>query len=175
MRFTVDNAVEILASSPSTLRAWLGELSDEWIGSTGDAENWQPYDVLGHLISAEEAGWIPRSRQILEAEGGEPPNFIPFDPLAFFEASKGKGLMELLAEFDAKRSESLETLRSWELTPEKLELKGIHPEFGEVTLSQLLSTWVVHDLTHIRQIAAAMARKYEQAVGPWRAYLSILK
>jgi hypothetical protein len=175
MDFDLAKAQELLSATPGMLRAWLGKLSDEWIASAGDMENWQPYDVLGHLISAEDGGWIPRARQILEAQGGEPPNFSPFDRLAFFEASEGKGLMELLAEFDAKRSESLETLRSWELTPEKLALKGIHPEFGAVTLSQLLSTWVVHDLTHIRQIAAAIARKYELAVGPWRAYLSILK
>ncbi|HMO81002.1 MAG TPA: DinB family protein [Pyrinomonadaceae bacterium] len=175
MEFDLERSQELLSATPGMLRAWLGELSDEWIASAGDMENWMPYDVLGHLISAEEGGWIPRARQILEAEGGEPPEVIAFDRDAFFEASKGKGLIELLAEFDAKRSESLETLRSWELSPDKLELKGIHPEFGEVTLSQLLSTWVVHDLTHIRQIATAMARKLDGEVGPWRAYLSILR
>jgi hypothetical protein len=51
----------------------------------------------------------------------------------------------------------------------------VHPEFGEVSLRQLLSTWVVHDLTHVRQIATVMAKKYQTAVGPWREYLSILK
>jgi hypothetical protein len=30
-----------------------------------------------------------------------------------------------------------------------LSLKGIHPDFGEVTLSQLLATWTAHDLDHI--------------------------
>jgi hypothetical protein len=45
---------------------------------------------------------------------------------------------------------------------------------GVVTLSQLLSTWVVHDLGHIGQVARVMAKQYGEAVGPWRAYLSIL-
>jgi hypothetical protein len=44
-----------------------------------------------------------------------------------------------------------------------------------VTLGQHLSTWVVHDLTHINQIVRVMAKQYGDAVGPWRAYLSVLK
>jgi hypothetical protein len=81
----------------------------------------------------------------------------------------------LLDEFDEIRRECLATVRGWNLTDEQLELRGVHPEFGEVSLRQLLATWVVHDLTHVRQIATIMAKKYEEAVGPWKAYLSILK
>jgi hypothetical protein len=43
-----------------------------------------------------------------------------------------------------------------------------------VTLAQLLATWTVHDLNHVGQIVRVMARRYGEAVGPWRAYLSIL-
>jgi hypothetical protein len=38
----------------------------------------------------------------------------------------------------------------------------------------LIATWVVHDLGHLAQISRAMAFQYRDAVGPWRAYLSIL-
>ena len=55
-----------------------------------------------------------------------------------------------------------------------LSLKGIHPAFGQVTLSQLLSTWVVHDLSHIAQISRVLAKQYKEAVGPWIEYLPIL-
>ena len=82
---------------------------------------------------------------------------------------------ELLNEFEQLRKKNIEQLRSKNITQEQLEEKGIHPDFGEVTLSQLLSTWVVHDLTHLRQIATVMAKRYEMAVGPWKDYLSILK
>jgi hypothetical protein len=44
-----------------------------------------------------------------------------------------------------------------------------------VTLRQLLATWLVHDLTHIRQIVTVIAKRYEQEVGVWREYLAILK
>jgi hypothetical protein len=56
-----------------------------------------------------------------------------------------------------------------------LKSKGIHPELGEVNLEQLLSTWVVHDLTHIRQITTVLAKKYAENVGVWKEYLSILQ
>ena len=65
------------------------------------------------------------------------------------------------------------TLRSWKLTDAQLALTGEHPEFGSVTLRQLLATWVGHDLGHIAQTARVMA-KYRDAVGPWRAYLPVM-
>ena len=52
--------------------------------------------------------------------------------------------------------------------------RGTHPELGAVTLGQLLSTWVVHDLSHVGQIVRVMARQYSEAVGAWRAYLPVL-
>jgi hypothetical protein len=61
------------------------------------------------------------------------------------------------------------------LTPEKLALRGRHPELGTVTLENLLATWVAHDLNHVAQIAKAMASQYREAVGPWKVHLSILR
>jgi len=55
-----------------------------------------------------------------------------------------------------------------------LDRTGIHPKFGTVTLRQLLSTWVVHDLTHIYQISRVMAKQYESEVGPWKEFLGVL-
>ncbi len=49
-----------------------------------------------------------------------------------------------------------------------------HPDFGVVSLSQLLATWVAHDLNHWDQIVKTMAKNYRHAVGPWREYLPII-
>lgn len=172
MEFALEDAIPMLAATPGTLKAWLGGLPDQWTASSGDEGNWQPLDVVGHLIHADETDWIPRAKVILVQ--GEDRNFPPFDRLGHIERTKGKTLAELLDEFAVIRKACIDELNYWNLTSEQLELKGFHPEFGEVTLGQLLSTWVVHDLTHIRQIAGAMARRYDTAVGPWKAYLSIL-
>ena len=61
------------------------------------------------------------------------------------------------------------------LTPADLDRRGLHPSLGEVTLGQLLSTWVVHDLDHVVQISRTMAKVYGEAVGPWSVYLSVLR
>ena len=173
MKFEIENAVAVLSATPGTLRALLGGLSDGWTSSSDNSDSWQAFDVVGHLIHGEETDWIPRARIILEQ--GENRTFVPFDRFAQFDNSKGKSLSDLLAEFEEARAKSLSELQSWNLTDEQLELKGMHPELGEVTLGQLLATWVVHDLNHIRQIATSMACRYDTEVGPWKEYLSILK
>ena len=83
-------------------------------------------------------------------------------------------LPELLARFEELRGESLRQLDELNLTPELLQKQGTHPALGVVTLSQLLSAWVVHDLGHIRQIVRVMAKQYREAIGPWTAYLTIV-
>ena len=173
MKFDLERSIEVLSATPATVRALLESLSDDWIASNGDRESWEPYDIVGHYIHAEETDWIPRAKVILAQADDR--RFPPFDRYGHFGRSDGRSLLSLLGEFDQIRSENIQTLRSWELVDEELELTGIHPELGEVTLRELIATWVVHDLTHIRQIATVMARRYEEAVGPWKEYLSILK
>ncbi len=172
MEFSVDKAVEILRQTPYTLERMLGDLSDEWTASSGDRANWGPYDIVGHLIHGEETDWIPRAEIILAQ--GDDRAFIPFDRLAQFDTSNVKPICDLLTEFAHLRSANLEKLIRWQLTPEELRLSGIHPVLGEVTLSQLLATWTVHDLNHVRQIVTFMARKYDAEVGPWKSHVSIL-
>jgi hypothetical protein len=172
MQFKIEQAIEILSQTPASLRAMLGGLSEDWTGG-GGTDDWDPYTVVGHLIHGEKTDWIPRARIILEQ--GESVTFTPYDRFAQFENSKGKTLHDLLEEFETLRRENIETLRSMNITPEKLPLKGMHPELGEVDLEKLLSTWVVHDLGHIRQIVTFMAGKYSGNVGVWKAYLSILE
>ena len=173
MEFQLDQATQILRSTPATLYSLLHNLSDKWVSSNEGPDTWSPFDVVGHLIHGEETDWMPRARIILEQ--GEERAFEPFDRFAMFEKSKGKSMSELLKEFDELRASNLEELKSMKLTPQLLSKRGKHPELGVVTLSQLLSTWAVHDLNHVGQIVRVMAKQYGEAVGPWKAYLSILK
>ncbi len=172
MKFEINQAVEILSQTPYSLKRMLDDLSPEWTIGSSDRDNWSPYAVIGHLIHGEKTDWIPRAEIILS--GGDNKTFEPFDRLAQFERSKGRPLGDLLTEFAHLRNANVEKLFRWELSPEQLELKGVHPELGEVTLGELLATWVVHDLNHIRQIVNWMAMRYTDNVGAWKAYLSIL-
>lgn len=172
MQFQLDHAKEILGRTPLTLDALLRGLPGVWVLASEGPESWSPFDVVGHLIHGEEADWIPRARVILEH--GTERAFEPFDRVAMLEKSKGKSPDELLDRFARLRAESLRELEAMRLTPETLGRRGLHPDLGVVTLSQLLSTWVAHDLTHVGQIVRVMAKQYGEAVGPWRAYLPAL-
>jgi DinB superfamily len=173
MDFELQQAKEILGRTPSTLDSMLRDLPDVWLVGNEGPETWSPHDIVGHLIHGEETDWIPRAKIILEH--GEARAFEPFDRTAMFEKSKGKSIAELLDSFAALRKESLHQLDEMNLTPELLDRRGKHPELGVVTMKQLLATWVVHDLSHVRQVVRVMAKQYGDNVGPWRAYLSILR
>lgn len=173
MEFQLQQAREILKRTPTTLNTLLRHLPEHLVMQNEGPETWNVYDIIGHLIHAEETDWIPRARIILSSVINR--EFEPFDRFAMFEKSKGKSLDNLLDEFEARRGESLQELAEMNLTPERLKITGTHPDLGQVTLAQLLSTWVVHDLSHTGQIVRVMAKQYAEAVGPWKAYLSILK
>jgi hypothetical protein len=172
MEFEMDQAIAVLERTPSTLRALLSGLSAEWVAGNDRTDSWSPFDVVGHLIHGELTDWIPRARIILDHGPARP--FDPFDRFAQEQASQGKGLSDLLEDFDALRRANLTALRGLGLRNADLDCEGTHPELGRVTLRQLLSTWTVHDLNHIAQVAEAMAGQYRDEVGPWRAYLPIL-
>jgi hypothetical protein len=92
-----------------------------------------------------------------------------------FDESKGKSLADLLDIFAQLRARNLDELEGMNLRPDLLEKRRMHPELRVVTMRQLLSTWVVHDLGHIRQVVRVMAKQYRDEVGPWQAYLSVLE
>ena len=155
------------------MRALLQDLPSEWVGRNEGEKTWSAYDVIGHLIHGERTDWIPRARIILS--DGEARAFEPFDRFAQLEASKGKSLEDLLSTFETLRTENLHALKDMNLTRDDLNRTGTHPELGRVTLGQLLATWASHDLDHLVQIGRTMAVQYRDAVGPWRAYLSVMK
>jgi hypothetical protein len=172
MDFDLADAVWVLERTPGALKALLGGLPPAWTDATEGPDTWSPYIVAGHLIHGERADWIPRARIILAH--GPDRRFTPVDREAQFRESQGKRLSELLAEFARLRAENLATLEGWTLTDYDLGLEGEHPEFGPVTLRQLLATWVAHDLAHLNQISRVMAKQYKEAVGPWRRYLGVM-
>ena len=172
MDFDVTAGAAILERTPEALRAMLSGLPAAWTDANEGPDTWSAYDVVGHLIHGERTDWIARGEIIL-AQGPER-RFTPFDRFAQFEESRGKSLAELLDEFARLRSANLATLASWKLTDAMLTLEGEHPALGRVTMAELLSTWVAHDLGHIAQIARVMAKQYREAVGPWRAYMPVM-
>jgi hypothetical protein len=172
MHFDLASGTAVLERTPGTLRAMLAGLGAEWLDATEGPNTWSPFLNVAHLIHGERTDWIPRAKIIL-AQGASR-NFTPFDMAAHIQESRGKSMEDQLDEFARLRALNLVTLAGFELTDARLALEGEHPEFGRVTLRQLLATWVAHDLGHIAQISRVMAKQYREAIGPWRAYLPIV-
>jgi DinB superfamily len=173
IEFSLPEASAILERTPAVLDAQLRGLSDLWVRSNEGPETWNPFDIVGHLVYAERADWMPRIHTLLEF--GESRPFDPFDRFAQLKESQGKSLEDLLDKFARLRSENLVHLKALDLKMEDLSRRGLHPSLGAVTLSHLLATWATHDLNHLHQLARVMAGQYREAVGPWNIYLGVLK
>ena len=171
--FSPSDALAILTRTPAILNAWLRGLPDACVLRNEGKDTWSAFDIVGHLIVGERTDWMPRVRVILE--DGEARPFDPFDRFAQAKESQGKSLEQLLDDFTRLRRENLAGLRAQNLQPEDMTRRGRHPALGVVTLSELLATWAVHDLTHVHQLARVMAHQYRDAVGPWSAYLGVLQ
>ena len=172
MAHDLQQTISLLTRTPAALNALLRDLPEAWTLQNEGADTWTVFDVIGHLIHGERTDWLRRAKTILEFN--EARTFEPFDRLAQTRESQNKSLPQLLDDFARLRSDNLTELRALNLQPQDLELRGQHPVFGPVTLSQLLATWATHDLTHLHQISRIMAHQYRAEVGPWSAYLGVL-
>ena len=173
MEQNLPQTIALLARTPATFNAFLRELPDSLTRQNEGGDTWSAYDIVGHLVYAERTDWMPRVKIILEF--GDTRAFEKFDRLGQVKESQGKTLAQLLDEFARVRAENLNDLRALNLQTKDLNRRGTHPSLGAVTLSQLLATWAAHDLTHLHQLSRIMAHQYREAVGPWSAYLGVLK
>ena len=172
MRFDLHKSIEILERTPLVIEGMLKGVSEEWTSKNEGPDPWSVYDVIGHLVHGEKTDWITRMEIILSESSKK--KFTPFDRFAQLKDSRGKSLQVLIEEFKSLRKKNIVKIKLKRIDSNDLLKRGIHPEFGPVTLKQLLSTWVVHDLNHIAQIARVMSKQYKTEVGPWSEYLPIL-
>ena len=172
MQFDMAASQDVLRRTPQVLRTLLRDLSEPWVRGNEGPNTFSPFDVVGHLIDGEETDWIPRARIILAR--GANPVFEPYDRFRHETRNVGRTLTSLLDEFATLRAAKLELLESWRLSETDLELHGIHPTLGRVTLRELLASWVVHDLGHLAQATRVMAKQYGNAVGPWASHLPVI-
>ena len=164
--------MNILSRTPRVIEQLVSDLDDAWLHANEGPDTWTPHEVVAHLVFGEQTDWIPRMQIIMGEQNDN--NFIPFDRSGHFSVAAGRTIESLLHQFSSLRHENLQILASMDIVEDDLRKTGVHPAFGEVTLSQLLAAWVVHDMTHISQISRVIAKQYEEAAGPWKAYMRIL-
>lgn len=163
----IDHSIEILQNTPKTLESLFKDTSEIWRTHNEGKDTWSPTQVIQHLILAEKNNWIPRINIILSDTGNK--EYKIFERME--ESTKVTDINDLLDEFKSIRGKNIEILKSKKIGRDDLTKTGIHPEFGRVTLAQQISTWCVHDLSHISQICRVMAYQYRDEIGPWKNYI----
>ncbi|NMH68088.1 DinB family protein [Bacillus sp. RO3] len=173
MKFDLQEAIEMLERTPITLDHFLTGLSKGWLQCDEGDGSWNAVQVVEHLIEGEKHNWIPRLKMIFQ--DGENKVFPEFNRYSHLEEGASTSLEEKLMEFRTLRSENIREVQEILLDPNhSLDATGLHPAFGVVTARELISTWVVHDLTHLSQIVRVFSERYRDDVGPWEAYLGVL-
>ena len=173
VNFKLEEAIRVLEATPQALRALLEGLPDAWLDFREEPEAWDPKTVLVHYLHNEVANWMPRVRMILS--DAEVRRFAPFQQLPDESEYGALEVPQLLDKFSELRQTNVAALHRLALAPADYAREAEHPSLGVVNLEQLLATWVVHDLNHLNQIAKTMAKRYQEAVGPWKAFLAILE
>ncbi len=154
--------LDLLEATPAILRGLMTGISDE------DAR-WKPADdrfsiaeVLSHLSHSEWHCYRARLDRFL-AEGR--PEFEPDDAQMYLDLYRHADPEEDFGHFEDQREINVALLRG--LPAEAGDRKALHRSAGEITLSQMLHEWALHDIGHVRQVAELVrARKYLAGAGP---------
>ena len=171
--FEFSDAIAILKGTPATFDTLLRTMPDALLRGNEGEGTWNALEIVAHMSFAEHTDWMPRIRTLLEH--GETQPFPPFDRFGHLTQDRERRIGELLDEFAILRSDSVRALQQLNLQTEDFSRRGHHPAFGSVTLSQLISTWAVHDFNHLHQLTRVLAQQHREAVGPWSAYLGVLQ
>ena len=162
MNDALDLPMLVVSTTAPRWQALVETVPEELLERSPAAHEWSAADCLRHVLTVERLVIPLRVRHILA--GRE--ELVPFDPDAPGETGPERAPGELLAAFLALRRDNEEMLAS--LEPADLELSSHHPEFGRVTLRELLNTWAAHDLQHLVQAEEALMQAFIPGAGPWR-------
>ena len=154
--------LDLLEATPEILRGLMSEISEEDARWKPAEDRFSIAEVLSHLSHSEGACYRARVDRFLSEET---PEFEPDDAQMHLELYKNADPEKAFGRFEDQRETSIDFLRG--LPAEAGNRKALHRVAGEITLSQMLHEWALHDLGHIRQIAELVrARKYLAGAGP---------
>ena len=154
--------LDLLEATQAILRGLMSEISDEDARWKPAPDRFSIAEVLAHLSHSEGHCYRARVDKFLSEEM---PELETDDAQMHLELYKNADPEENFGHFEDQRETNVELLRG--LPAETGGRKARHLAAGEITLSQMLHEWALHDLGHVRQIAELVrARKYLAGAGP---------
>lgn len=160
--------IKILENTPQTLKSMLSHLDAEMLEFREKKDAWNVIDVVNHLAYMDEKNWMKRVELIVNTQRHNirTPTLKTLCHLTFQNLSESLNCLDcLLDEFVDIRKKNTDFLKGICLEGQNIaEWKALHPDFGEINLDELLSTWVAHDLTHTHQISRIIAKSFKGKV-----------
>jgi hypothetical protein len=154
--------LELLEATPAVLLGLMSELGEEDARWKPTAERFSVAEVLAHLSHSEGHCYRMRLDLFLSVER---PEFEPDDAQMYLDLYRDADPHDAFDRFEEQRERNIAYLRNLPATAG--DRRALHKEYGEITLSQMLHEWALHDLGHVRQIAELVrARKYLDGAGP---------
>lgn len=157
--------LDLLEATPGILRGLMTEMTAEDARWKPGPERFSVAEVLAHLAHSEGQCYRMRLDRFLAETR---PEFESDDAQMYLHLYRDADPEEAFDHFENQRESNIEFLRH---LPDGAGYRvALHREFGEITLSQMLNEWALHDLGHIRQVAELVrARKYHAGAGPMAA------
>lgn len=154
--------LDLLEATPGIVRGLMAGLSETDARWKPAPDRFSVAEVLAHLSHSEGHCY----RMWLERFMSETlPEFDPDDAQMYLDLYRDADPKNAFEEFAKQRRMNVGYLRG--LPSVTGFRKALHRKYGEITLSEMLHEWALHDLGHVRQIAELVrARKYLAGAGP---------
>ena len=154
--------IDLLEATPAILRGLMAELSEEDVRWKPAPDRFSVGEVLAHLCESEGHCYRLRLDRFLEEDR---PEFEPDDAQLHLEEYRQADPEDAFDHFEEQRETNVEFLR--DLPPGAGDRVALHKAAGQITMTNMLHEWAMHDLGHIRQVAELVrARKHFAGAGP---------
>ena len=146
--YDVDDALQVLRKTPDTLRELLDAVDLDTLSKRRKKEEWSPRELLVHLINTEFAYGF-RFRYIMAEKE---PVVTPFDQEMWVDTFKYgvQDATQLIRAFTPLRRVNLELLQT--VDRKLFDKAAKHPEFGSISVGQMIPHLAAHDVSHLEQI-----------------------
>ena len=163
------DCLDLLESTPAILRDLMSELSEEDARWKPAPDRFSVAEVLAHLSHSEGHCYRARLDRFLSEEL---PEVEPDHASLHYDLYRQADPQDSFDHFEEQRETNVEFMRT--LPRSAGARRARHREAGEITLSEMLHEWALHDLGHIRQVAELVrARRYLPGAGPLGRYYKL--
>ncbi len=163
MNTLLEQVQAVLSTTPERWQRLVSALPSDLLTRPPLPGEWSALECLQHILVAERQVFPVRFRAFLTGQ-----DFTPFDPNQRHPDYDSQTPEQLAAAFARQRQESLALLK--QVADDDLKRTAQHPQFGTVTLAQLLHTWAAHDLMHTVQAERSLMQPFIDGCGPWRSF-----